>query len=376
MLDVTQTRIPEGVIDLGVGHPSLELLPLEELREAALHRLSQGDPSFLQYGAELGDARFRAALAQFLSPHYGFVVEPETLFVTAGVSQALDLICTTFTRPGQVVLVEEPTYFLSLGIFQNHHLQVVPIPTDEQGLDVEVLEAALRRHQAALLYTIPTFQNPTGTTLSQKRRERLVELSQQHGFLIVADEVYQLLSYRAAPPPSLARYLDTGLVLSLGSFSKILAPGLRLGWIQAAPRLLQKLAQNGLVVSGGGLNPFTSSIVRSALELGWQEQHLQKLRQIYRGRLEAMLGALARYGLRPRYTPEGGYFVWLELDPAINSQALLERALLTGVRFQPGHRFSSQGRLAHALRLCFAYYDPPELVEGVHRLARALQSYA
>lgn len=375
MLDVTQTRIPQGVIDLGVGHPSLELLPLEELRQAALHRLSQGDPSFLQYGAERGDARFRAELARFLGAHYGFVVEPETLFVTAGVSQALDLICTTFTRPGQVVLVEEPTYFLSLGIFQNHHLQVVPIPTDEQGLDVEVLEAALRRHQAALVYTIPTFQNPTGTTLSQKRRERLVELSQQHGFLIVADEVYQLLGYRAAPPPSLARYLDTGLVLSLGSFSKILAPGLRLGWIQAAPRLLQKLAQSGLVASGGGLNPFTSSIVCSALELGWQERHLQKLRQIYRGRLEVLLEALSQNGLRPRYWPEGGYFVWLELDPAINSQALLERALPTGVRFQPGHRFSSQGRLAHALRLCFAYYEPPELVKGVHRLARALQGY-
>ncbi|MCX7801955.1 MAG: PLP-dependent aminotransferase family protein, partial [Meiothermus ruber] len=307
--------------------------------------------------------------------HYGFAVKPETLLVTAGVSQALDLVCTTFTQPGQVVLVEEPTYFLSLGIFRDHHLQVVPIPTDEQGLDVEALEAALRQHRAALLYTIPTFQNPTGTTLSQHRRERLVELSQQHGFLIVADEVYQLLGYQAAPPPSLARYLDTGLVLSLGSFSKILAPGLRLGWIQAAPRLLQKLTQNGMVVSGGGLNPFTSSIVRSALELGWQERYLQKLRHTYRGRLEVLLEALSQNGLRPRYRPEGGYFVWLELDPAINSQALLERALQTGVRFQPGHRFSSQGRLAHALRLCFAYYEPPELVEGVHRLARALQGY-
>ncbi len=374
-LDVTQTRIPEGVIDLGVGHPSLELLPLEELRQAAQHRLSQGDPSILQYGAELGDARFRADLARFLGQHYGFAVKPETLLVTAGVSQALDLVCTTFTQPGQVVFVEEPTYFLSLGIFRDHHLQVVPIPTDEQGLDVEALEAALRQHRAALLYTIPTFQNPTGTTLSQKRRERLVELSQQHGFLIVADEVYQLLGYQAAPPPSLARYLDTGLVLSLGSFSKILAPGLRLGWIQAAPRLLQKLTQNGMVVSGGGLNPFTSSIVRSALELGWQERYLQKLRHTYRGRLEVLLEALSQNGLRPRYRPEGGYFVWLELDPAINSQALLERALQTGVRFQPGHRFSSQGRLAHALRLCFAYYEPPELVEGVHRLARALQGY-
>jgi 2-aminoadipate transaminase len=374
MLEVTQTRIPEGLIDLGVGHPSLGLLPLEELRQAALHRLSQGDPAFLQYGAEAGDGYFRAELAAFLTRHYCFAVEPDTLFVTAGVSQALDLVCTAFTRPGQVIFVEEPTYFLSLGIFQDHHLRIVPIPTDGQGLDVDALEAALRRHKPALVYTIPTFQNPTGTTLSRHRRERLVELGQQHSFLIVADEVYQLLSYREAPPPSLARYLDTGSVLSLGSFSKILAPGLRLGWIQAAPRLLRTLAHSGMVASGGGLNPFTSSVVRSALELGWQERHLQKLRLTYRGRLEAMLKALSRSGLQPRYTPEGGYFVWLELDPATSAQALLERAIQTGVRYQPGGKFSSQGHFAHALRLCFAYYDPPELVEGIRRLATVLNS--
>ncbi|HEU4740386.1 MAG TPA: PLP-dependent aminotransferase family protein [Meiothermus sp.] len=374
MLDITQTRIPQGVIDLGVGHPSLGLLPLEELRQAALHRLSQGDPSFLQYGAEPGDGYFRAELARFLTRHYPFALEPDTLFVTAGVSQALDLICTVYTQPGQVIFVEEPTYFLSLGIFQDHHLQVVALPTDADGLDITALEAALRQHRPALVYTIPTFQNPTGTTLSQERRKRLVELSQEYGFLIVADEVYQLLHYRQAPPPSLGSFAAAGTVLSLGSFSKILAPGLRLGWIQAAPRLLLPLTRSGLVASGGGLNPFTSAIVRSALELGVQEQHLHKLRETYRGRLEAMLGALERSGLQPRYRPEGGYFVWLELDPAVNSQALLEQAIKAGVRYQSGLKFSRQGNFAHALRLCFAYYDPAELAEGIQRLAAVLSS--
>ncbi|MCS7069354.1 MAG: PLP-dependent aminotransferase family protein [Meiothermus sp.] len=376
MPDVTQTRIPPGVIDLGVGHPSLELLPLEPLHQAALHRLSQGDPSFLQYGVESGDGYFRTELAGFLSRHYGFALGPEELFITSGVSQALDLICTVFTRPGQVVFVEEPTYFLSLGIFRDHHLEVVAIPTDENGLILEALEVALKQHQPAFLYTIPTFQNPTGTTLSQERRERLVELSQQYGFLIVADEVYQLLHYYQPPPPSLGRFADRAGVLSLGSFSKILAPGLRLGWIQAAPHRLQALAQSGLVASGGGLNPFASAVVRSALELGLLEPYLQKLRSVYRSRLEAMLQALRQEGLEPRYLPQGGYFLWLELDPSFETQRLLEQAIKEGVRYQPGARFSNQGRLAHALRLCLAYYDIPDLLEGVRRLAGVLRVVA
>ncbi|PZA08532.1 MULTISPECIES: PLP-dependent aminotransferase family protein [unclassified Meiothermus] len=372
MLETTQTRISKGVIDLGVGHPSLSLLPLELLRQAAQHRLSQGDSTFLQYGAEPGDGRFRTELARFLTRHYRFPAEPEGLFITAGASQALDLICAAFTQPGQVIFVEEPTYFLSLGIFRDHHLEVVAIPTDEQGLDVEALEAALQRHRPTLVYTIPTFQNPTGVSLGQERRARLVELSQEYGFLIVADEVYQLLHYYWDPPPPLGSFAAANTVLSLGSFSKILAPGLRLGWIQAAPPLLQRLIQNGLVASGGGLNPFTSAIVRSALELGLQDQHLQRLRHTYRERLGAMLEALNRAGLRPRYAPEGGYFVWLELDPSLDAQALLKQAIRAGVRYQPGVRFSSQGHFAHALRLCFAYYDPAELTEGIQRLAAVL----
>ena len=339
-----------------------------------MHRLSQPDPSFLQYGAEPGDGYFRADLAQFLTRHYCLSTDPDHLFVTGGISQALDLICTVFTRPGEVIFVEEPTYFLSLGIFQDHLLQIVPIPTDGQGLDVDALEAALKWHKPALVYTIPTFQNPTGASLSSGRRKRLVELSQEHGFLIVADEVYQLLSYGQAPPPSLAQYTDTGGVLSLGSFSKILAPGLRLGWVQAAPALLERLSQSGWVASGGGLNPFTSAIVRSALELDLQEQHLQKLRATYQGRLAAMLEALAQASLEPRYVPGGGYFVWLELDSSVNTQSLLEQAVQAGVRYQPGSKFSSQGHFSNALRLCFAYYEIPELQMGIQRLAAVLHT--
>lgn len=372
MLETTQTRIQEGVIDLGVGHPSLGLLPLEALRKAAQHRLSGHDPALLQYGAELGDGHFRGELASFLSRHYGLEVPAQQLLVSSGVSQALDLVCTAFTRPGEVIFVEEPSYFLAFGIFADHGLRTVGIPTDQDGLKVEALEEQLKQHKPRLVYTIPSFQNPTGATLSLARRERLVELSQRHGFLVVADEVYQLLHYHQAPPPPLGSFAGSTTVLSLGSFSKILAPGLRLGWVQAAPELLTQLTQTGLVASGGGLNPFSSAVVQSALELGLQDQHLQRLRSTYRGRLEAMLGALKRAGLEPLYRPSGGYFVWLELEPSINTQALLDKATQAGVRYQPGRKFSSQGYFSNALRLCFAYYQAPELEAGIERLAGVL----
>jgi DNA-binding transcriptional MocR family regulator len=342
---------------------------LAELRQTAQHRLSQPDPALLQYGAELGDGVFREVLAQFLTHHCGFGAEAEHLMITSGISQTLDLICTVFTRPGEVVFVEEPSYFLAFGIFKDHGLNVVGIPTDERGLNTEALEEALNTHHPKLLYTIPAFQNPTGTTLSPGRRQRLMELADEYGFLVVADEVYQLLHYGETPPWSLARYLRTGRVLSLGSFSKILAPGLRLGWVQAAPELLGRLAQHGVVASGGGLNPFVSALVLSALETGLQEAHLHRLRTTYQERLNALLSELERIkGIR-FHRPSGGYFVWLELNPALDTQALLDKAARAGVRFQPGVKFSSQQGLHHCLRLCFAYYETPELRLGVQRLA-------
>ena len=203
-LQTTQLNIPEGMIDFGVGQPSLSLLPLAALRQAAEHRLSQGDSSLLQYGAEQGDGYFRFRLAQFLAQRYDLPVEADHLLVTSGASQALDLICTRFTQPGDTIFVEEPTYFLALLIFRDYRLNIVGIPMDENGLVIEALEEKLTQHRPVFLYTIPAFHNPSAVTLSAERRERLVSLSQEHGFLVVADEVYQMLDYTVKPPPPLA----------------------------------------------------------------------------------------------------------------------------------------------------------------------------
>ena len=372
---ILQSPVPPHLIDLGVGNPAPELLPLDLLRQAAEHALAQGDSAPLQYGYEAGDSRFREALAGFLTTEYNLKTDPGQLFVSNGVSQALDLLCTLHTQPGDVVFVEEPTYFLALRIFADHRLRVVGLPTDEHGLVIEALEDELKRQRPALLYTIPIHQNPTGATLSSNRRRRLVELSQQHDFLVLADEAYHCLNYGdAAPPPPMASFVDSGTVLSLGSFSKILAPGLRLGWVQGRADRLQRLAQSGLLDSGGGLNPFTAAIVRSALELGLQQQHLDHLRHVYAARLAALDAALQRHlaGHLSYQRPNGGFFIWARLADGRDAERLMEAAQAHGVSFRPGVRFSSQGGLAAYVRLCFAYYDAARLAEGVIRLAEAM----
>jgi DNA-binding transcriptional MocR family regulator len=377
-MDVTQSHATPGVIDFGLGHPARDLLPFDAMREAAQRSFASGDPDFLQYGLEQGNPYFRAALAAFLGEAYGMPVAPEALFVSNGVSQALDLACTLFTQPGDVVLVEEPSYFLALRIFADHRLRAVSVAMDEHGLLPEAVEEAARLHRPRLLYTIPAHQNPTGVTLAAERRARLAEMSREHGFLIVADEVYHLLSYGTPPPPPLAAWTDDGSVLALGSFSKILAPGLRLGWVQAAPEHVQRFVGSGLLDSGGGLNPFTSALVGSALETDLQARHLARLKDVYRRRVAALDTALRTHlgGAASWTVPDGGYFFWLRLPEGMDAERLARHAAAHKVGFRPGARFSSCDGLRDCVRLSFAYYGDEQLAEGAARLGRALRAAA
>ncbi|MDX1414288.1 MAG: PLP-dependent aminotransferase family protein [Candidatus Promineifilaceae bacterium] len=376
-IHTTQVNLSSDIINFGIGQPGFDLLPLVILRQAADLRMSWGDTHFLNYGYELGDGYFRIALASFLEPHYDLAISPDTLMVTAGASQAIDLICTRFTQPGDVVFVAEPTYFLALRIFADHRLQVVSIAADQDGLIIDELATALEMHRPALLYTVPAFQNPTGATLSQERRQQLVKLAEEHDFLIVADEVYQLLDFGHKPPPPLACFIESQHVFSVGSFSKILAPGLRLGWIQAAPELLKFLADSGLVDSGGGLNPFTSNIVRVALEEGWQDEHLIDLKEVYKQRAARMGSALGEHlpdsvEFDP---PTGGFFYWLGLPEIVDTSRLLQTAQKQKVGYQPGIKFSSRQSQHNKMRLSFAFYDEDQIVEGIARLGSVLSHF-
>ncbi|MCA9930386.1 MAG: PLP-dependent aminotransferase family protein, partial [Anaerolineales bacterium] len=329
---ITQTNLPPGLIDLGLGNPDLSLLPLDLLRQSAEAYFLTNDPRPLQYGIEQGNGYFRHALADFLTKGYGKSVDPDLLFVTTGASSALDLICSLYTHPEDVIFVEEPSYFLALRIFADRGLRIIPVPMNKDGLDVKALAELCLKHAPKLVYTIPTFQNPSGLTLSQSRREKLVELAQQHNFLIVADEVYQFLAYTQAPPAPFATFAEEmAQVISINSFSKILAPGLRLGWIQAHPLVIKRLSGCGLLDSGGGMNPFTSALIRSLIESGGLRENIARLSAEYAHRLDTLDKAIRTHLPEADYTrPKGGFFFWVRL-PDVDTVELRSRAKKHGL---------------------------------------------
>ena len=362
------------MIDLGIGEPNPSSLPLKELRQASAHRLGLQDTSCLQYGPEEGSLSFREALAGFLSRHYKSPVRAEELLITAGASHALDLILSRLCEPGDVVWIEDPTYFFALDVFRDRDVRLVAILTDDQGLDLQAVERRLAIGAPRLLYTIPVFHNPLGVTLSSLRRRRLLELARQQGFLVVADEVYQLTGDPLLTPPPL-RTVDSEVVLSLGSFSKILGPGVRLGWIEGPPALLARLRDAGVLRSGGGVSPVMAAVLESAIRLGLQDAHLSRIRALY-ARQRAHAISLLRRSLPPevRFTaPDGGYYVWLVLPGHVDTTALAEEAAKLGVAFRPGPVFSLQQRFANCLRLCFTYYDEATFTTAIERLASLLR---
>jgi DNA-binding transcriptional MocR family regulator len=374
-LQTVQVNVPPGVIDLGLGDPPLSLLPLDTIRSAAEVRFAEGDPSILQYGAEQGDGKFRQALSKFLSKGYGLPVDPASLFVSNGISNALDQICTLFTQPGDIIFVEEPSYFLALRIFTDHNLRVVPIQTDQDGIVIESLKVKLAVHRPKFLYIIPTFQNPSGHTLAPDRRDRLIQLCQEHDFLVLADEVYHFLNYTKGPLKAFAAHTDIENIISLGSFSKILAPGLRLGWVQAHPEKIKRFVNCGLLDSGGGLNPFMSAIIRDVLESGDLQVNIDKLVGIYRTRVQLMDSALRHYLPSVTYTlPQGGYFFWVRLPGGSDAVALQKKAESFKVNFRAGVRFSSEDAMRDYIRLCYVHYEPDKLEEGIKRLKQCMES--
>jgi DNA-binding transcriptional MocR family regulator len=377
--DVQYVHRP-GIVELRWGDPAPELLPAAELARAASHALAHHGPDALNYGADQGPGRLLAALAGWLARTEGHAPPVERIFITGGVSQALDHICTLWASPGDPVLVEAPTYHLALRVFRDHRLHVVPVATDADGVRPEALEAALgglraEGRPARFLYTVPTFGNPTGATLPVERRRAVAEIAGRAGLMVLEDDVYRYLGYDAPAPPPLSDLDATGNVIRLGSFSKILAPGLRVGWLLAAPEVVMRLAGSGLVDSGGGLSHFSAHVAAAFIELGLLDAHVEMLRAAYRGRRDVLIGAMQQHllpGCEWR-VPGGGFFVWLRLPEGYNSSALLGAAEAAGVSYAPGARFFSSGGERY-LRLSFSLLPPEALEEGVRRLGGVLRA--
>lgn len=372
-----QTLAGPEAINLGLGQPSPSLLPLAMVHEAATRRLGAGaDPLVLQYGAIAGPESFRHALAGVLTRRYRWPVTASELLVTGGISSALAFASQVFARAGQAVVCGDPTYFLAKGIFESQGLPVVGVPVDDGGMQVDVLERRLAAGlRPAFVYCMPSFHNPCGVCLEPARARRLVELAERHDFVVVADEPYVMLHFGEEPPACMMAYDEgRGRVLLLGSFSKILGPGLRLGWVHAAPELVERFSQHGALRSGGGLNPVVASIVEGVIESGALDRNIDHLREVLRARARVLWEALRRrLPALAVAEPRGGYFVWVPLPAGMDANELLARGEAAGVKFTPGSRCAVERDLRGFARLSFAFYEPKELELGVERLAAVLR---
>ena len=374
----TQLQLRPGIIELNWGQPDPELLPKEAVSSAAAAVLARVGGDALSYGAAAGAGPLLAWLRAHIAQTEPQAVAADEIAITAGNSDAIDQVCTLFTQAGDVVLVESPSYHLALRIMRDHPLRLVPVATDEHGLQVELLAQTVRDLQRAgsnvrMLYTVPTFHNPTGVSLSAERRLALVQLAQQAGFFIVEDDVYRELHYDAPAPPALWTLAPRGTVLRLGSFAKSLAPGLRLGWINGSAQQVRRLVDGGLRDSGGGVNHLTAMVAGELCTTGGFELYVQRFRNAYRERRNALLAALSEQ--MPAgcswQVPAGGFFVWVTLPAGLDATALLPHAEAAGMAFIPGANFHLDGRGSNTLRLAFSLYPPQELVHAAQRLGKA-----
>lgn len=379
MLPDVQHFLRPGIVEFTWGHPNLALLPAEGLARAAATALARADRAALCYGAAQGPGSLIEQLASWLAQAEGRAIPPEQVFIAGGLSQALDLLCTLYTRPGDPILVEAPTYHLALRILRDHGLELIPAAGDADGLRPDAVAAALAQlrregRPPRFLYLVPNFGNPSGATLPFHRRQAIAALAQEAGLTILEDDVYRHLWFDVPPPPPLAD-LAPECVIRLGSFSKLLAPGLRVGWLHAPAEVVRRCADSGLLDSGGGASHFAAHAVAAFMELGGFEAHVERLRAAYRARCDLLCAALARHlppGCRWQ-TPGGGFFVWVRLPVGIDSAELLPRAEAAGVSFVPGSRFCADGGCNAYIRLAFTLLAPEDMEEGARRLGAVLK---
>ena len=362
-----------GVISFAGGLPAPELFDHEGLR-AAFDRVVAGEPRrVLQYSPTEGDPRLRRLLAERRT-HLGLPTGDTDLLITSGSQQGLSLVATVLVEPGDTVLVEEPGYLAALQCFAIAGARVVAVPTDDHGILPDALADAVRRERPKLLYLVPTFQNPTGRTLPDDRRDAVARVAADEGLWIVEDDPYSELRYRGEPvAPIAARPEAADRTILLGSLSKIMAPGLRLGWLRAPESVRRQL-----VIAKQATDLHTSTVTQAAAAAYLAETdldaHLDRLRAAYRPRRDAMLAALpATLPEGSRWSePEGGMFVWARLPDGTDTADLLRRALDHDVAFVPGAPFYAEHPDPATLRLSFATPTVEEITKGMHRLKAAL----
>ena len=379
-LPIVQRVDDPEVLDLGWGHPDPALLPLERIRRAAERALERHGSDALEYGNVSGPGPLLEWLMARIEAREGRRPGPEELLITGGISAGLDLALGALTHPGETALIESPTYYLAIRILRDRGLDLVAAPMDEGGIQLGPLEEKIHQLKRAgrpprVLYTVPTFNNPTGISLAAERRAALLELAHREDLTLLEDDVYRELAYDAPAPPSLWSLDSQGVVVRLGSFSKSLAPGLRLGWLSAPAKLVQGLVQGGLLDSSGGVNHFTALIVAALCSAGDFDPHVEGMRQAYRSRRDALVETLraALPATCAFQVPGGGFFLWMALPPELDAFDVLTAAEAAGMSFFPGERFYTEGGGRNQLRLTFTLYPETQLREAAQRLAESIR---
>ena len=373
MRSIIASPTADDTISMAAGMPDPAFYPIEMIRTLLDDRHHTLDLADLGLIATEGYLPLRRSLSAWQS-HLGKTASPDQILIVSGSQQGLYLIVKSFIEPRDYVIVESPTYLGAIQLLEASGARLLCLPPSGK-LDLEIFEDYLIRYRPKLFYTMSDYQNPTGRVKSLSERQELIRLAARHRLTIIEDDPYSLLHYGAPPPPSL-KQLDTyGGVIHLGTFSKTLFPGLRTGWVHAAPQVINRLAQEKQYVDLHSHN-LAQMILNLCLEEDALSLHLSQVRREYKNRRNAMAAAIRKYcGASLEFDlADGGLYLWGRMSPRISPTELLRHAAALGISFVPGDAFYAHGTPSHEIRLCFATHDEEQLTEGIRRLSRALSA--
>ena len=355
------------LISFAGGLPAMDLFPVDGIRAASERVLAQG-PAALQYGDTVGYRPLREYIAAAMARR-GIACTADDVVLTSGSQQGLDLLARAFVDPGDVVITETPTYLAAIRVFQSCEARFLSAPTDEHGIVVDALPELIERHRPKLLYTIPNFQNPSGVTLAAGRRRALVELAERYDFTVIEDDPYGQLRYAGEDCPPIKSFDRAGQVVYVGTLSKTVAPGLRVGWTVSDPALVATLVALKQVADTMS-STLDQRIAFEYLQTGANGAHVERIRAVYRERYQAMDAALREH-MPAGYSwtkPEGGMFLWVTGPAALDTSELLQAALARGVLYVPGSDFFPDESGRNCMRLSFSACAPERIREGIRLL--------
>ena len=374
-LPVHDKKVGSGLIDFTPLSPDSRLLPTDEFRKCINHVLLHEGARLLQYGSPQGYEQLRAFIARRMRLH-GISISYDEIMITGGAQQAIDLVIKLLVTAGQGVVFEAPTYTRAMEVFTLNQVKMIPVPMTREGMDLDALEALLGKESPALVYTIPNFHNPTGITTSQQHRERLLSICERHAIPLVEDGFEEEMKYfgKVVLP---IKSMDRGqVVIYLGTFSKVLFPGLRIGWIAADKRCIQGLVpiQRSTTLSG---NTLDQAALERFCRLGHYDRHVKRVHRVYRRRMDAALSAISEFMAPFDITwtrPAGGYVIWVCLRGLETPEnKLIDHLYRCGVRVVPGSSHFYGKPDGTYLRLSIAHLDESDIVEGIKRLAGAFE---